>query len=40
VGQPRPWWYLVGMSALVAFLSYFIFGVLLHVYFPRGFLGI
>ena len=40
LGQPRPWWFLVGMSALVTFLSYLIFGVFLHVYFPRGFLGI
>jgi hypothetical protein len=40
VGQPRPWWFLIGVSALVAFLSYLIFGVFLRVYFPRGFLGI
>ncbi len=40
LGQPRPWWILVGVSALVSFLAYFIFGVLLHVYFPRGFWGI
>ncbi len=40
VGQPRPWWLLVGVSALTAFLSYLIFGVFLHVYFPRGFIGI
>lgn len=40
LGQPRQWWVLLGMSLLVAFLSYLIFGVLLHVFFPRGFLGI
>jgi putative tricarboxylic transport membrane protein len=40
LGQPRSWWFLIGVSALVAFLSYLIFGVFLHVYFPRGFLGI
>ncbi|MEI9477738.1 MAG: tripartite tricarboxylate transporter TctB family protein [Deltaproteobacteria bacterium] len=40
LGQPRPWWFLIGVSALVTFLSYLIFGVFLHVYFPRGFLGI
>ena len=40
LGQPRPWWFLIGISALVTFMSYLIFGVFLHVYFPRGFLGI
>ena len=40
LGQPRPWWFLIGVSALVTFLSYLIFGVFLHVYFPRGFFGI
>ncbi|MFH1488647.1 MAG: tripartite tricarboxylate transporter TctB family protein, partial [Pseudomonadota bacterium] len=40
LGQPRRWWLLIGMSALVTFLTYLIFGVLLSVYFPRGFLGI
>jgi putative tricarboxylic transport membrane protein len=40
LGQPRPWWFLIGVSALVTFLSYLIFGVFLRVYFPRGFLGI
>lgn len=40
LGQPRPWWFLIGVSALVTFMSYLIFGVFLHVYFPRGFLGI
>jgi putative tricarboxylic transport membrane protein len=40
LGQPRPWWVLVGVSALSSFLAYLIFGVFLHVYFPRGFLGI
>ena len=40
LGKPRPWWMLLGMTALVTFFSYLIFGVLLHVYFPKGFLGI
>lgn len=40
LGKPRPWWMLLGMTALVTFLSYLVFGVLLHVYFPRSFLGI
>jgi hypothetical protein len=40
LGEPRKWWLLIGMSALVSFLAYLVFGVLLHVYFPRGFLGI
>jgi len=40
LGEPRRWWSLLGMSALVTFLAYFVFGILLHVYFPRGFLGI
>lgn len=40
LGQGRRWWVLLGMSLSVAVLSYLIFGVLLHVYFPRGFLGI
>ncbi len=40
LGQSRPWWVLLGMSVLVTFLAYFVFGVLLNVYFPRSFLGI
>ena len=40
LGQPRQWWYLVGMSAVVTFMAYLIFGVFLHVYFPKGVLGI
>jgi hypothetical protein len=40
LGQPRQWWWLIGISALVSALTYLIFGVFLHVYFPRGFLGI
>ena len=40
IGQPRPWWFLIGISALVTFVSYLIFGYFLRVYFPRGFLGI
>jgi hypothetical protein len=40
LGQPRPWWHLIGMSAVVTFVAYLVFGVFLHVYFPRGFLGI
>jgi len=40
LGQRRPLWFLLGASALVTFLSYVVFGFFLHVYFPRGFLGI
>jgi hypothetical protein len=40
LGQPRKWWLLIGMSALVTLVAYVVFGVFLHVYFPRGFLGI
>ncbi|MFB3887834.1 MAG: tripartite tricarboxylate transporter TctB family protein [Thermodesulfobacteriota bacterium] len=40
LGEPRRWWALLGMSALVTFLAYLVFGILLHVYFPRSFLGI
>jgi putative tricarboxylic transport membrane protein len=39
LAQERPWWTLAGMSALVTFVAYLVFGVLLRVYFPRGFLG-
>ena len=40
LGQPWRWWVLLLMSALVSLLLYLVFGKLLHVYFPRGFLGI
>jgi putative tricarboxylic transport membrane protein len=40
LGKPRRWWALLVMSTLVTFLAYLVFGILLHVYFPRGFLGI
>jgi hypothetical protein len=40
LGQPRRWWVLIGMSVLVTSIAYLLFGVLLHVYFPKGFLGI
>jgi len=40
LGERRRWWVLLGMSVSVALLTYLIFGVLLQVYFPRGFLGI
>jgi hypothetical protein len=40
LGQSRQWWLVIGMSALVTFMAYLIFGVFLHVYFPIGFLGI
>jgi putative tricarboxylic transport membrane protein len=40
LGQPRRWWVLIGMSALVTLVAYVVFGVFLSVYFPRGFLGI
>ena len=40
LGEARRWSVILGTSAFVAFLSYVVFGVLLQVYFPRGFLGI
>jgi putative tricarboxylic transport membrane protein len=40
LGEPRRWWVLLGMSLLVTFLVYLVFGILLNVYFPRGFLRI
>lgn len=40
LGRPRRWWVLISVSALVSLLAYLIFGVFLHVYFPRGFLGV
>lgn len=40
LGESRPWWTILGMSALVTLLAYLFFGVLLNVYFPRSFLGI
>jgi hypothetical protein len=40
LGEARRWWVLTGMSVIVTFLAYLIFGRLLHVYFPPGVLGI
>jgi putative tricarboxylic transport membrane protein len=40
IGQRRRWGILLGMSAMLTFLAYLVFGVLLRVYFPIGFLGI
>lgn len=40
LGKTRPWWTVMWMSALVTFLAYLVFGILLRVHFPRGFLGI
>lgn len=40
LAEPRRWWSLLGMSALVTILVYLVFGILLQVYFPRGILGI
>ncbi|MFC1815537.1 tripartite tricarboxylate transporter TctB family protein [Thermodesulfobacteriota bacterium] len=40
IGESRRWWTLLIMSVLVTSLAYLIFGVLLNVYFPRGFVGI
>lgn len=40
LGESRPWWIILGMSVLIVFLMYFVFGILLHVHFPRSFLGI
>jgi hypothetical protein len=40
LGQPRRWWWLIGMSAVVTFAAHLVFATFLGVYFPRGFLGI
>jgi putative tricarboxylic transport membrane protein len=40
LGEPRPWWFLLGASVLVTAAFYVTFGVLLGVYFPKGVLGI
>jgi|YelNatPaOPRAMG01_1025707.scaffolds.fasta_scaffold141304_1 hypothetical protein len=40
LGQRRNWFLTIGISLVVTFLAYFIFGSLLHVYFPKGILGI
>ena len=40
IGEARRWWIQVGMSALMTFLVYLVFGILLHVHFPQGFLRI
>ncbi len=40
LGQARRWWVLIGMSALVTGIAYFIFGHVLSVFFPEGILGI
>ena len=39
LGEKRPWWFLLGGSFLVTCLFYFVFGILLGVYFPKGILG-
>lgn len=39
LASPRPWWALLIISTSVTFLAYLLFGVLLRVYFPKGFLG-
>lgn len=40
LGEPRRWWVLFGMSGLVTFLVYLLFGILLQVSLPKGFVGI
>jgi hypothetical protein len=40
LAERRPWWALIGMSALVTAVAYLVFGVILKVYFPVGFIGI
>ena len=40
IGASRRWWSLLSMSAMVTFLVYLVFGILLRVFFPKGFLGI
>lgn len=36
LGQKRKWLLTIGISLIVTFSAYFIFGSLLHVYFPKG----
>lgn len=36
LAERRPWWVLLGMSALVTAVAYVVFGVVLKVYFPVG----
>ncbi len=40
LAERRPWWVLLGMSALVTAVAYVVFGVILKVYFPVGIIGI
>jgi putative tricarboxylic transport membrane protein len=40
IGASRRWWIQLGMSAVMTFLVYLVFGIWLHVYFPKGFLMI
>jgi hypothetical protein len=36
----RPWWSVVGAGAAITAVAYVVFGILLQVYFPIGFLGV
>ena len=40
IGKARPWWTVIWISAVATSLAYLVFGVLLRVHLPRGFLGI
>ena len=40
LGERRRWWALLGVSALVTCLAYFVFAILLQVPLPRSFFGI
>jgi putative tricarboxylic transport membrane protein len=40
LGQPRPWWSILGMSVTITFLAFLLFGIFLKVPFPRGLIGI
>ncbi len=40
LAQRRPWWMLLGMSAVVTAVAYVVFGLVLKVYFPAGIFGI
>ena len=40
LAERRPWWVLLGMSALVTAAAYLLFGVVLKVYFPAGIFGV
>ena len=40
LGRKRPWWALLSFAAVITFFVHLVFATGLHVYFPRGFLGL